>query len=249
MTTPKHIPSNQNYYDARFGTLSQQLNEEENRRMNVITTSVQDLNLPAEGRLADFGCGRGWLSNALSVFGKVTGFDLSQKAIENASASFPACQFQQLNAEDAIPEIFRSQFDIVVSSEVIEHIQDQARYLQNCAALLKTGGLLVLTTPNAKWKKEFYSNGREAWKQPLENWRSKEELVTLLAEQGFTVHKKTSFNSEWHFDFRPASCGTSHLSHPLSRKFLKLTKQYSNLISQLNTNNYGLNLIITAQKK
>ena len=245
----EHIPFNQQYYDARFGSLSQQLNEEEKRRWQVLSAAIESQKLPSELQIGDFGCGRGWLSHFLGKYGQITGFDLSEKAIENARVSFPAVRFEQLNAEDELPSEFLSRFDLLVSSEVIEHTDNQLKYLENACALLRAGGLLILSTPNGKWKNDFYREGRETWMQPLENWRNGEELSTMLATQGFSLLSSTSFNSEWHFDFRPQSCGTSHLSHPLSRKILKLTGQYLPLIAQLNKNNYGLNLLIVAEKK
>ena len=245
----EHIPFNQQYYDARFGSLSQQLNEEEKRRWQVLSAAIESQKLPSELQIGDFGCGRGWLSHFLGKYGQITGFDLSEKAIENARVSFPTVRFEQLNAEDELPSEFLSRFDLLVSSEVIEHTANQLKYLENACALLRAGGLLILSTPNGKWKNDFYREGRETWTQPLENWRNGEELSTMLTTQGFSLLSSKSFNSEWHFDFRPQSCGTSHLSHPLSRKILKLTGQYLPLIAQLNKNNYGLNLLIIAEKK
>lgn len=245
----KHIPNNQDYYDARFGGLSQDLNEDEKRRCNVICSAIEHLRFSSETQILDFGCGRGWLAKALQQFGKVTGFDLSAKAIENASASFPDLVFKQVDAETPVATALHASFDLLVSSEVIEHTLDQALYLRNCANLLKPGASLILTTPNGRWKNDFYRDGREQWQQPLENWRTAGELKTLLEAEGFSEISITSFNSEWHFDFRPKTTGTRHLTHPLSRKFFKLTKQYNNLLLQLNAANYGLNLLILAKKK
>lgn len=39
-------------------------------------------------------------------------------------------------------------FDVVVASEVVEHVDHVSHFLRRCTALLKPGGLLVITTPN-----------------------------------------------------------------------------------------------------
>ena len=39
-------------------------------------------------------------------------------------------------------------FDIVLSLEVVEHVQDPARFLADCAALLAPGGMMVMATLN-----------------------------------------------------------------------------------------------------
>lgn len=41
-----------------------------------------------------------------------------------------------------------TQFDVVVSSEVIEHVNNVESFLSDCSDCVKHGGLLVITTPN-----------------------------------------------------------------------------------------------------
>lgn len=242
-----HISENKQYYDQRFGSLSQTLNEEEQRRWQFLQKALSSLQLPSSARIADFGCGRGWLSNKLSAFGKVTGFDLSEKAVENAKQNFKNCDFFCLNAEAPLPSQFVGAFDVLVSSEVIEHTTAQKDYLKNCYALLKPGAYLLLSTPNGNWKNEFYKNGREAWKQPVENWLSMEELTGMSEALGFTTLSKTSFNAEWIFDFRPAPF--TLLSQPLVRTLLKFFGLYPQRIAALNSRNCGLNLLLLAKKE
>ena len=40
-------------------------------------------------------------------------------------------------------------FDTVVAGEIIEHVRDPINFLNNCYALLKDNGKIILTTPNA----------------------------------------------------------------------------------------------------
>lgn len=242
-----HISENKQYYDQRFGSLSQNLNEEEQRRWQFLKTTLDSLQLPKTAQIADFGCGRGWLSNQLSAFGKVTGFDLSEKAVENAKQNFKNCTFHCLNAEAPLPAEFVDTFDVLVSSEVIEHTTAQKDYLKNCYALLRPGAYLLLSTPNGNWKNDFYKNGREAWKQPVENWLSIEELTGISETLGFTTISKSSFNAEWIFDFRPNSFRT--ISHPIMRKLLKLFGQYNTRISTFNDDFFGLNLLLLSKKR
>ena len=241
-----HISENKQYYDQRFGSLSQNLNEEEQGRWQFLKTTLDSLQLPSTAQIADFGCGRGWLSNQLSAFGTVTGFDLSEKAVENAKQNFKNCAFYCLNAEAPLPSEFVGSFDVLVSSEVIEHTTAQEDYLKNCYVLLKPGAYLLLSTPNGKWKNDFYKNGREAWKQPVENWLGIEALTRMSEELGFTTLSKSSFNAEWIFDFRPDSF--KMLSQPPVRKLLKLLGRYNSRIAALNAKNCGLNLLLLAKK-
>lgn len=234
------------YYDGRFGGLSQELNEEERIRWGAISSALAGLG-KKNLAIADFGCGRGWLSHKLAAFGQVTGFDISERSVENARRSFPAINFVCLDASEPVPADHRERFDLVVSSEVLEHLEDQPTYLANINTLLKNDGRLLLTTPNGLWHDVFYRDGREKWKQPVENWVNLERLTALVTEAGLNPYFSTSFQSEWIFGLRPPV--KKALSNPLSRKALKALGLYGKTLERLNKNLYGLNLIMLAIKK
>ncbi|HEY3776422.1 MAG TPA: bifunctional 2-polyprenyl-6-hydroxyphenol methylase/3-demethylubiquinol 3-O-methyltransferase UbiG, partial [Rhizomicrobium sp.] len=46
----------------------------------------------------------------------------------------------------------RERFDIVLAMEVIEHVADVGVFLRRCAAMLKPGGIMVVSTLNRNWK-------------------------------------------------------------------------------------------------
>jgi len=46
----------------------------------------------------------------------------------------------------------RERFDIVLAMEVIEHVTDVGAFLSRCAAMVKPGGLMVVSTLNRNWK-------------------------------------------------------------------------------------------------
>src|SRR6187402_3428894 len=91
------------YYNNRFGDLSQNLNEEELIRWGALAKHISEIKENKVLKIADFGCGRGWLSNKLSEFGQVTGFDISELSVENAKKSFPQNTFVCLDASQDIP--------------------------------------------------------------------------------------------------------------------------------------------------
>ena len=47
----------------------------------------------------------------------------------------------------------RERFDIVLAMEVVEHVTDIGAFLGHCAARLKPGGLMVISTINRNWEK------------------------------------------------------------------------------------------------
>jgi 2-polyprenyl-3-methyl-5-hydroxy-6-metoxy-1,4-benzoquinol methylase len=235
------------YYDQRFGNQPQRLNEEETARWRAIQQSLAILRLPPPVRIADFGCGRGWLSGKLSEFGEVTGFDLSEKSIQNASHSYPSLHFICLDASAEIPHHFTGCFDVVVSSEVVEHVHHQREYISNAALLLKSSGLLVLTTPNGRWRDTFYEGDRSKWKQPVENWITASELTDMIGGANLTLHHLSSFQGEWVFNYRP-KLPIAWIAYPPTRKLLKAFGLYPVVIKMLNRRMFGLNLIAVAKK-
>ena len=239
----KQLQETKEYYDKRFGALSQQLNEEETIRWNAIEGVLKIYLKGKKLKIADFGCGRGWLSAKLSAFGEVTGFDVSEKAVENAKQSFPDLHFVCLDASETIPEKYANTFDLVVSSEVIEHIEDQASYAKNIHSLLKPTGNFLISTPNGNWFNDFYKSGREAWKQPIENWLRTKALIDLFKKAGLSKIYFTTFNSEWVFNYKPL-IKIKFVSNPLIRKLLKVTGLYKTSLKAMNSKHYGLNSLL-----
>ncbi|OLC77082.1 MAG: hypothetical protein AUH78_05170 [Gemmatimonadetes bacterium 13_1_40CM_4_69_8] len=115
------------------------------RRGQRVLTIVASLALERP-KILDLGCGNGWFSQELSRFGLVTGVDLSAEAIAMAEASYPHIPFLAGNV--LTDTILSGHFDLVVSQEVLAHVDDQARYLEVAAEVLRPGGYLILTTAN-----------------------------------------------------------------------------------------------------
>jgi 2-polyprenyl-6-hydroxyphenyl methylase / 3-demethylubiquinone-9 3-methyltransferase len=112
---------------------------------------------PFEGlRLLDIGCGGGLLSEPMTRLGfQVTGVDASDRNIGTASAHAAeqglAIDYRASTAE-ALLEAGEPPFDVILNMEVIEHVADPAAYLQDCARLLKPGGLMIVATLNRTLK-------------------------------------------------------------------------------------------------
>ena len=102
-------------------------------------------------RILDIGCGGGLLAEPLARLGAdMTAIDASNNAIEAAKAhadaqgltiDYRACLAEELAASGA-------QFDIVYSSEVIEHVADRDFFIGSISQLLKKEGLVIITTIN-----------------------------------------------------------------------------------------------------
>jgi 2-polyprenyl-3-methyl-5-hydroxy-6-metoxy-1,4-benzoquinol methylase len=83
----------------------------------------------------------------------------------------------------------KNTFDVVTCSEVIEHVTDPQKAIAEMYRVLKPGGILFLTTPNAFW--HFSLRIAEAFHvrpyQGLENWQSQTTLRRMFEQVGFQV--------------------------------------------------------------
>jgi 2-polyprenyl-6-hydroxyphenyl methylase / 3-demethylubiquinone-9 3-methyltransferase len=111
---------------------------------------------PLQGlSLLDVGCGGGLIAEPLARMGAcVTGLD---PAVENIEAARRHAAGQSLDIDyraGRVEELAAEglAFDAVVSLEVVEHVPDASAFLAACAALVRPGGLLLLSTLNRTLK-------------------------------------------------------------------------------------------------
>lgn len=101
--------------------------------------TLQELGL--SGRVLDFGAGRGALTRELTMFDEVVSTDLMDRP-EDVHTTWHA---QDLNA----PTTFDDQsFDVIVSAEVIEHLENPRAVAREWFRLLRPGGTVLFSTPN-----------------------------------------------------------------------------------------------------
>jgi len=103
-------------------------------------------------RVLDVGCGGGLLTEGMAALGaNVTGIDLSEKPLGVARLhlfeSGLQVDYRQIAAEDLAAEQPGS-FDVVTCLEMLEHVPDPASTVRACAALVKPGGSVFISTIN-----------------------------------------------------------------------------------------------------
>jgi 2-polyprenyl-3-methyl-5-hydroxy-6-metoxy-1,4-benzoquinol methylase len=166
-------------------------NPDETARAEKILALLARHVRPAAGRnglrILDLGCGRGWLTRLLSNHGNVIGIDPVTASVDCAHQLHPGLDFRHLDASALLNEVGEGYFDLVVSSEVIEHVDrpEQPDFLRNVRTLLAPGGFAILTTPRGELQRKW--ERRQPEEQPLEKWLSETELRRLCIESGFAV--------------------------------------------------------------
>jgi SAM-dependent methyltransferase len=109
--------------------------------------------LPCEAFL-DAGCGDGRYLAALARSpyrpGRVAGADISQRILETARAAAAPLEPELVRANlEALP-FEDDAFDLVLCSQVIEHLVEVDAGLRQLARVLRPQGTLILTTDNAR---------------------------------------------------------------------------------------------------
>jgi ubiquinone/menaquinone biosynthesis C-methylase UbiE len=99
-------------------------------------------------RVLDLGCGAGDLTADLAQVAPHTiGADVAQAALARALRRHPELDLRLLSLDGPLP-FGDGAFDVVWSSEVIEHVADTARWLSEARRVLAPQGRLLLTTPD-----------------------------------------------------------------------------------------------------
>ena len=116
--------------------------------------NVRSLNCLSGLRILDIGCGAGLLCEPLSRLGaQMIGVDPSASNIAaarlHAEKGHLSIDYRCTTVEEMD---LRERFDIVLAMEVVEHVTDVGIFLKRCAAMLKPGGMMVVSTLNRNWK-------------------------------------------------------------------------------------------------
>ncbi|HJQ02213.1 MAG TPA: class I SAM-dependent methyltransferase [Jatrophihabitans sp.] len=136
------------------------------------------------GRLLEVGAGEGYGAALLAErTGPVCAIDYDQATISHLASRYPSLQAVRANLA-ALP-VATGRIDAVVSLQVIEHVWDHRQFLAECARVLRSGGTLVLSTPN----RLTFSPGASATDRPANPFHSREftaaELAALVQSAGF----------------------------------------------------------------
>ena len=103
------------------------------------------------GKVLDYGCGAGegtCFLNQLPSY-QVFGLDLSLLAVKYARQSNIDRVPGFVCGDVLFPSFKKGSFDGIISVEVIEHIIEAGRFLENISLLIKPEGICMLTTPNS----------------------------------------------------------------------------------------------------
>ncbi len=175
------------------------------RRVEVLVCDFLGRERVAARSCLDAGCGLGEFSRALWSLqpSRLVALDISPRLISRLRALLPQADCREGDLMDLRSALADETFDVVVSSEVIEHTPDPRRAVHELARHCRCGGLLAVSCPNRRWiwllqlanllRIRRHYRGYENWVFPL-------DLLGWLREEGFEILRAEGIHTvPWHF--------------------------------------------------
>ena len=156
-------------------------------RRRVIERAVDRLALPARARILDAGCGSGRNMLELARHGEVTGVELSPTSVRLARERDVGEVLEGSVLDIDLPE---GSFDLTVSLDVIEHLEDDVAALRELRRVTKPGGALLVTVPAYQW---LWSGHDEINHHHRRYNRA--ALLAAAAQGGWHPERSSYFNS------------------------------------------------------
>ncbi|MDO9310570.1 MAG: class I SAM-dependent methyltransferase [Nitrosomonas sp.] len=177
-------------------------------------------------RILDVGCGNGVIACRLLADGfDIYGIDASKTGINIASEKYPGRFFVQDISNEQLPDALSAfQFDVVISTEVIEHLYAPRSYMKLIKNILPRGGVVIISTPYHGYLKNLVmaltnkmdSHFTVLWDGGHIKFWSRRTLTMLLNEFDFKVTQfrgSGRFPYLWKSMFISASLAFSEDSH------------------------------------
>ncbi|WP_244834522.1 class I SAM-dependent methyltransferase [Clostridium sp. BJN0001] len=139
-------------------------------------------------RILDLGCGTGALLEMLEKDGQVSGLEYEKSAVEYCNKNF-GDKVKQGSLPDDIP-FHENGFDVLVSCDVLEHVEDDKKSIKKIYNLLSDEGIAIITVPALKclwsYNDEFVQHKRRY---------EKADLIEKMEEAGFKIKRCTYYNT------------------------------------------------------
>lgn len=222
------IPEEKEYCHERLGAeaFRESLSwYDTSRRMEVLLEEFLTDEMLRGKEVLEVGAGLGFFSERLCQKGaRVTATDIGKGLLEQVARRVD-CRCECVDALSLSEYFGRGRFDVVVSSECIEHTPSPAAALRQMAAVLKPGGFVAVTTPNRLW----YPVVRAATLLRLrpfdgyEKFSSLSGIRKILIQEGVTVMREKGLHLyPFQFGFHPLSRWCDEHLQPLRNLMINI---------------------------
>lgn len=178
------------------------------KRVRTIFEWVQPTD---EKTVLDCGCGRGFYLKMIRTVSqcRLFGLELEPEILEKARVNLQGLPDIALTQASIYEQPYAdNSFDGVIASEILEHVTDDVRGLQEIRRVLKPGGVVAITVPNANypfWWDPINKTLETLFNRPIRSgtfagiWANhvrlytREQLRRAAEEAGFIVEEERSF--------------------------------------------------------
>jgi 2-polyprenyl-3-methyl-5-hydroxy-6-metoxy-1,4-benzoquinol methylase len=184
----------QTFYDRFAGEFDRRMDRYDlERRLQVVFETLLPESLGG-CCLLDAGSGTGWFSMRAKERGAcVISLDIGPNLLQEVGKK---CRSERVQGSICVLPFADATFDVVVSSEVIEHVPNPHQAFHELGRVLKPGGLLALTTPNRLW---HFAISLANWMgarpyEGYENWVGYTELAAWANGENLQVVQHFGFH-------------------------------------------------------
>jgi SAM-dependent methyltransferase len=208
--------------------------------------------------ILEVGCGLGYTTFAFRKAGyNVVGMDISEEAVSNARMAYG--DYYVAGDVTNPGKGWLEKFDVIFLSEVIEHIPDPVEFFRSCLTLLRPGGVILSTTPDAS-----QSPAGVCWGTDLPPvhlwWFSPKSLIEIGAQIGVEAevfpmsdcqfvdlsgqgsYPQSTFRENWELNLSPRQLRRVKIEHwlPLSSWLFVALNKYRDYKLQKAGRNYTI---------
>lgn len=187
------LPGGESHYDKEYFEWQRPLGEfgAKIKKKMFEPYIVQDM------CIVEFGSGGGYLLNEIHAKEKI-GIELNDIARENALKL-------GINSVKTIDEIQDGFADLIISTSVLEHVENPFEVLTQLRRKIKDGGMAIFHVPNESCDTEY---SRNEFNNHLYTWNCL-NIGNLFKAAGYFVQSVEKIQEEWPEEFEKIASGTN----------------------------------------
>lgn len=113
-------------------------------RRFLLKLLLASLNPDKKTKILDIGCGGGFNLNILQKFGRIQGIDIEPKSVSYSKKR--GFEIKLVKNNYKLP-FEKNSFDFITCLDVLEHIEDDERYLREILRILRPNGRVIIFVP------------------------------------------------------------------------------------------------------
>lgn len=165
------------------------------KRYDILTRLV--LSLSPKSAL-EIGSGDGIVASRVAEHCRYVGLEPDPQSLSEARSAFPNLNFIPTSTNDDPAKLNLGKFDVVFSTDVIEHVYEPRKFVRFARAHLNPGGHFIVGTPDyGNYLRNLLISLLNRWDKHHTVWWegghikffSKRTLGNLLSEEGFKVER------------------------------------------------------------